>query len=61
MEKTKFEKTESIEFFQKFFTKYGDLDLFHFYLSQDSPIKYPKFGIGQYKCADLDPGTGEKI
>lgn len=59
--KTEFEKTESIEFFQKFFTKYGDLDLFRFYLSPDSPIKYPKFGIGQYKCADLDPETGEKI
>ena len=59
--KTNFGKKKTGEFFQKFFTKHGDHDLFRYYLSPDSPIKYPKFGVGQYKCADLDPNTGEKV
>ena len=59
--KNHFDKKESREFYQKFFTEHGDLDLYFYYLATDSPIKHPKFGVGQYKCADLDPNTGEKI
>ena len=60
IEKINLKKEKVIEFYQKFFEKYGDHDLFHYYLAPDSPIKYPKFGVGQYRCADLDPNTGEK-
>lgn len=54
-------KKEYMSFFQNFFANYGDRDLFEYYLSQNSPITYPKFGVGQYKCADLDSKTGEKL
>ncbi len=56
-----FEKEEARKFYEKFFTEHGDLDLYRYYLATDSPIKYPKFGVGQYKYADFDPITGEKI
>ncbi len=59
--KNNFKKKNTKEIFQKFFTKHGDHDLFRYYLAPDSPIKYPKFGVGQYKCSDLDTKTGEKI
>lgn len=42
-------------------TDWLDGELFNYYLSPDSPIKHPKFGVGQYKCADLDPKTGKKV
>ncbi len=61
IDEMKLSKGQSIDFIQNFFRSYGDYDLFHYYLSPDSPIKFPKFGVGQYRCADLDPETGEKI
>jgi hypothetical protein len=39
----------------------ADKDKFRFFLSSDSSVKFPKFGIGQYKCTDLDPETGKKL
>jgi len=61
VKENKLDKKESQAFFQSFFSSNGDLDLFEYYLSPDSPINYPEFGVGQYECADLDPETGEKL
>ncbi|MBO7537642.1 MAG: hypothetical protein J6T29_04865 [Alphaproteobacteria bacterium] len=38
-----------------------DEDLYNFYLSDEFKKRCPKFGIGDYKCKDLDPKTGEKL
>lgn len=59
IKKNNLNKSQSNAFFQNFFTNHGDHDLFEYYLSPNSPIKYPEFGLGQYKCADLDPKTGK--
>ena len=61
IKKNNLNRKESMAFFQNFFANYGDHDLFEYYLSPNSPITYPKFGVGQYKCADLDPKTGKKL
>ncbi len=34
---------------------------YRYYLDPNAPIKYPRFGIGQYQCLDLDPRTGLKL
>ncbi|MBO7642435.1 MAG: hypothetical protein J6S86_04730 [Alphaproteobacteria bacterium] len=40
--------------YKTFIQELGDFDLYSYYLSQNSEIKFPKFGVNQYKCAD-DP------
>lgn len=37
----------------------SDKDLYRSFLVQK--FKSPKFGVGQYECADLNPETGERI
>jgi len=34
------------------YVKNGDEDLYRYYLSPKSPIKFPKFGVGAYECSD---------
>ena len=34
------------------YIKNGDEDLYRYYLSPKSPIKFPKFGVGAYECSD---------
>lgn len=40
-------------------TKGGDCEIYKAFLTREA--KFPKFGVGQYECADLDPKTGEKL
>lgn len=48
------DKKESIKFLKKFLRTNGDFDLYRYYLSPKSPIKYPEFGKGNYRCADIN-------
>lgn len=41
------------DLFELFVKENGDFNMYSYYLSQKSSIKYPKFGINQYKCSDL--------
>ncbi len=49
--------------FTSLIRKDGDFGLYQLYLDPNSPIRkqFPRFGIGQYQCSDLDPETGEEI
>lgn len=38
-----------------------DRNIGEYYLLPESPITFPKFGVGQYECSDLDLHTGEKL
>ena len=53
-------REELKEFFEEFIKQYGDMDLYNFYLYPPESVKYPRFGVSQYQCSDLDPITGEK-
>ena len=46
-------KTESYRFLNTFLKANGDHDLFRYYLSPDSTVEYPEFGIGRYSCSDI--------
>ncbi len=51
---TNLNKKESYEFVKTFLKTNGDYDLFRYYLSPKSPLKYPEFGKGKYICSDLN-------
>lgn len=38
--------------YEYFIQEQGDFDLYSYFLSPNSSIKYPIFGIGQYQCVD---------
>ena len=42
------------DIYQDFVQEQGDFDLYSYYLSPNSTIKFPQFGVNQYQCAD-DP------
>ena len=47
--------TQSEDFedmYKTFVREQGDFDLYAYYLLPNSSIKYPKFGVNQYQCAD---------
>lgn len=46
-------KAESYRFLDEFLKKNGDQDLFRYYLSPQSMIDYPEFGIGRYSCSNI--------
>ena len=48
------DKKESSEFLKEFLKTDGDFDLYRHYLSSESSIQYPEFGVGQYRCSDVD-------
>ncbi len=48
------DKKESAKFLKTFLRTNGDFDLYKYFLSSKSPIKYPEFGVGQYRCSDVD-------
>ena len=47
------DKKESIKILKKFLKTNSDLYR-HFLSRKLSSLKYPKFGIGRYRCADVD-------
>lgn len=48
------DKKGSSKFLKKFLKTNGDFDLYRYYLSSESSIQYPEFGVGQYRCSDVD-------
>ena len=46
-------KSESYRFLDIFLKTNGDQDLFYYYLSPESMIEYPEFGMGRYACSDI--------
>ncbi len=48
------DKKESCRFLRKFLKTNGDFDLYKYFLSKKSSIRYPEFGRGKYRCADVD-------
>lgn len=38
-----------------------DVVLYFYHLLPNSPLKFPKIGVGQYECSDYDSVTGERI
>ncbi len=48
------------DIYETFIQELGDFDLYSHYLSPNSSIKFPKFGVNQYKCADNPNLTEEE-
>ena len=48
------------DMYKTFIQEQGDFDLYAYYLSPNSAIKYPEFGFSQYQCADDPKLTEEK-
>lgn len=44
----------SFKFLKSFLKTNGDFDLYKYYLSSQSSIKYPEFGVGKYRCSDVN-------
>ena len=56
----KLSRRESYKLLSTYLRKNGDHDLFWYYLSSKSTVKYPEFGIGNYSCSDINPMEEEQ-
>lgn len=57
----KLNKAESFNFLKAFLKTNGDHDLFRYYLSPESAIIYPEFGVGRYSCSDINVDEKHQI
>ncbi len=46
--------SKSLKLLKSILTKHGDQDTYRYYLSNESRIQYPEFGLNGYICSDLN-------